>query len=165
MHLEDITVTEITDASANVAWTISSVSSQQVYYLEYGEDSNDLDQMTYSTQSSSDTTLTDESYDIYLTDLTNETTYYIQVVQIIGDVIILSDVFSFTTLAPADPGKYRIVGIFCMELIFAFFMMKRMTCVKIFRICVCACAVQARTCIVRICSVMHDYAKIYHRPH
>ena len=102
---EDISVSQITETSANVAWTIASVSSQQEYSLKYGEDSDNLDQTTAVIQGDSDTTLTDQSYDIDLTDLTRDTTYYVQVLQTIGDITISSDVVSFDTLPAANPGK------------------------------------------------------------
>lgn len=94
---EDVTVTNITNTTAVVGWTVASISSEQQYYVEYGDDEDTLDE-TSDTITVSDVTLTDQEYNVTLTGLTSGVLYYLKVTAEIGDITISSDTTSFTTL-------------------------------------------------------------------
>ena len=94
---EDVTVSNITNNSAIVIWNVASISSSQEYYVEYGEDENDLDQRSDSINVDN-TSLIDQSYSVILTGLDVGTLYYVQVTTVARNVIFSSDVISFRTL-------------------------------------------------------------------
>ena len=94
---EDVTITNITNTTAVVGWTVASISSEQQYYVEYGDDEDTLDQRS-DTITVSDVTLIDQEYDVTLTGLTSGVLYYLKVTAEIGDITISSDTTSFRTL-------------------------------------------------------------------
>ena len=87
---------------------VEYILSQQEYYLEYGSDENNLNQTSDTILSESDTSLTNQAYNISLTGLERNTLYYVRVRVMIGDYIYSSDITSFTTSDHADPGIGRI---------------------------------------------------------
>jgi len=76
---------------------VASISSEQQYYVEYGDDEDTLDQRS-DTITVSDVTLTDQEYNVTLTGLTSGVLYYLKVTAEIGDITISSDTTSFRTL-------------------------------------------------------------------
>lgn len=99
---EDITITNITENSAVISWTVSSISSPQEYTVEYGDDEDNLNE-TSEVLSVSDTSLTDQMYSVSLNGLRQGVLYYLRVSTTnAGNVTFYSDSESFRTL---EPGK------------------------------------------------------------
>ena len=74
---------------------MASISEQQEYYVDYGNDESTLDQRSQRIEGSANKTLTDYSYSISLSGLSLGTTYYYQVVTVLELFTLKSDVLSF----------------------------------------------------------------------
>ena len=95
---ENVTISNITDSSAVVSWTVSSISSPQEYTVEYGNDEDNLNE-TSDTIAVSDTSLTDQTYNTTLTGLTQGVLYHLRVATTnAGNVTFYSDTKSFRTV-------------------------------------------------------------------
>ncbi len=97
--VSNISANDITNSSATISW--DAVNSTALYEVEYGP--NGFMQGTGSTASVTDPNIT-------LTGLIASTTYdvYIQTVCATNNVSVISDVFSFTTLAPDVIPEFRV---------------------------------------------------------
>lgn len=84
--------------SALITWTVRSITEPQEYYVLYGLDRNDLSLTTNTTQGTTNTSLTNQTYSITLQDLTMGTEYYLQVIATYGTITLYSEITSFTTL-------------------------------------------------------------------
>ena len=94
----NITTSDITDMSVNIAWTISSIAIiRESYFVMYGINRSDLDTSSSSTDSQG-LALTDQVYSVLLDNLESTTTYYYQVVAENDFSSSSSDMYSFTTL-------------------------------------------------------------------
>ena len=89
--------------SASVSWRIPSFIYQEQYYVEYGTDLTDLDQLTVPIQSPSDTTITNMTYSTDLTGLEHSTVYYFRVVAVFNDVF--KRYSEVAALRTKEPGK------------------------------------------------------------
>ena len=65
--------------------------------MDYGNDEGTLDQRSHRIEGSTNTTLTDYSYNISLSGLSVGTNYYYQVVTVLKLFTLKSDVLSFIT--------------------------------------------------------------------
>lgn len=97
--VSNISANDITNSSATISW--DAVNSTALYEVEYGP--NGFMQGTGSTASVTDPNIT-------LTGLIASTTYdvYIQTVCATNNVSVISDVYSFTTLAPDVVPEFRV---------------------------------------------------------
>jgi len=111
---ENVTVSDITSYSATITWTVTSLSQQQQYYVDYGTDEDALDQSSGTVTSSDDTSLTNQNYSVSLSGLSLNTAYYIQVVATFGFSTLKSGISSFTT-----PEEGTIPSV-CCKLIYAY---------------------------------------------
>ena len=96
-------MSEITEESAAVSWTVEYVIEQQEYYLVYGVDEDALNLTSRTVQGNPDTSLTNQTYNITLNGLTFGTEYYVIVTAVYGFTTLYSDTVSFTTI---DQGAY-----------------------------------------------------------
>ena len=76
--VEDVRITNITGSSAEITWTVPSLSTTQDYVVEYGEDEDDLDLST-DPITVTDTTLIDQMYTVTLEGLSQSVLYYVRV--------------------------------------------------------------------------------------
>ena len=90
---------------------MASISEQQEYYVDYGNDEGTLDQRSQRIDGSTNTTLTDYSYSISLSGLSFGTTYYYQVVTVLELFTLKSDVLSFITKVQ---GIITLISVKCM---------------------------------------------------
>ena len=93
----DLTATDITDTSATIGWSIARRRGTQEYVVHYGTDEDSLNTESSSVDSATSGSATDETYEVELTGLTLDTTYYYQVVASDEDFSLESDTASFTT--------------------------------------------------------------------
>ena len=96
-HPDDVEVSDITEDSVIVSWTIDYVIERQEYYLVYGVDEDALNLTSYSILRDSDISLRNQSYNITLTGLFTGTDYYVFVVAEYGFSEVYSDTILFTT--------------------------------------------------------------------
>ena len=96
-YTEDITVSDITNSSATITWTVVSLSQQQQYYVDYGTNEDALDQRSGTVTSSDDTSLINQNHSVFLSGLSLGTVYYIQVVATFEVYTLKSDISSFIT--------------------------------------------------------------------
>ena len=100
--VEGISITDITSDSAEVSWTVSFISTQKEYVVDYGQDEDSLDEASESL-SVSDTGLIDQMYNVTLSGLTQDTVYYVRVATTNAEnVTFYSDIESFRTLQPGN---------------------------------------------------------------
>lgn len=102
----DLTATGITATSATIGWSVASRRGSQEYVINYGTSQNSLNTESSTVTSDTSDSATDETYEVVLTSLTLDTTYYYQVVTTLVDFTLKSDITSFTTL---ESGIYSIV--------------------------------------------------------
>ena len=93
----NVEVTNITYMSAIVGWSVASISSQQQYYVVYGEEQNALNNRS-DTITVSNVALTNQNYSVTLTGLSSRVRYYIRVKAGIADTVLSTDITSFRTL-------------------------------------------------------------------
>ena len=97
-------VSDATLTSAVVSWRIPSFIVQEQYYVLYGTDPENLDQVTETISSLEDTTLVNSTYSISLQGLDEGTLYYVQVAAVYNEVFArYSEVIPFIT---KEPGIY-----------------------------------------------------------
>ena len=73
-------ITDITVDSALIQWTVSYIAySPEVYVVKYGTSQDSLTENSDSTYSGEDTTITNKTYSIKLSNLKENTSYYVQV--------------------------------------------------------------------------------------
>ena len=95
---EDLTASDIAGTSVTIGWTVTNRRVSHEYMVNYGTSQDSLD-MESSTESTSSNPGTNESYEIDLTGLTPDTTYYYQVVTTTSEGFKFeSDIETFTTL-------------------------------------------------------------------
>ena len=76
-----VMITDITADSALIQWTVPYIAySPEVYVVKYGTSQHSLTENSDSTYSGEDTTITNKTYSIKLSNLKEYTTYYVQVV-------------------------------------------------------------------------------------
>lgn len=101
---EDVSITNITSDSADVSWTVLFISTEQDYVVEYGQDEDNLNEIS-ETLSVSDTNLVDQMYSVTLSGLSQSIVYYVRVATTNDEnVTFYSDIESFRTV---EPGKER----------------------------------------------------------
>ena len=93
-------VYNVTIDSARVSWRIPSFITQEEYYVAYGSDPDNLNQTTTSVDSPTDTSLTDLSYSITLSNLDPGQFHYIQVTAVYDDIYVRYTESSFITKEP-----------------------------------------------------------------
>ena len=94
----DIRITDITNTSATVSWTIRYISEeQQQYTLLYGSSEDSVNVTADVVSGSPDFTLTNQTYSLPITGLDQANTYYVQVVSEFGIYTLYSDIVEFTT--------------------------------------------------------------------
>ena len=102
---EDVVISDVTLTSAVVSWTIPSFIVQEQYYVWYGTDPDNLDQVTDTITSPEDTTVINSTYSTALEGLDSGTLYYIQVVAVYDDVFArYSEVIPLIT---KEPGMFN----------------------------------------------------------
>ena len=98
---EDVVVNDVTLTSAVVSWIIPSFIVQEQYYVLYGTDPDNLDQVSETITGLEDTTLINSSYSISLEGLNEGTLYYVQVAAVYDEVFArYSEVIPFITKEP-----------------------------------------------------------------
>lgn len=100
----DVTVSNITEGSASISWTVPSVSESQEYYLLYGTNRYSLNFTTDRIQGNSNISLVNVTYSISLQNLDMGTMYYVVVVAEFGSTTLYSDMTTFTT---NEPGMFN----------------------------------------------------------
>ena len=76
-----VTATNVQDSSALIQWTVSSIAyTPETYVVEYGTSQNSLDMTSDPTHSGEDITIASVTYSVTLSDLRENTTYYIHIV-------------------------------------------------------------------------------------
>ena len=71
----------ISDSSALIQWTVSSIAyTPETYVVEYGTSQDSLDMTSDPTHSGEDITVVNQMYSVTLTDLREKTTYYVHIV-------------------------------------------------------------------------------------
>ena len=93
-------VRDITADSALIQWTVPYIAySPEMYVVKYGTSQDSLTEKSDSTYSGEDITITNETYSIKLSNLKENTSYYVQVVATnTANRTNMSNVESFTTL-------------------------------------------------------------------
>ena len=94
-------VRDITADSALIQWTVSYIAySPEMYVVKYGTSQDSLTENSDSIYSGEDTTITNETYSVKLSNLKENTTYYVQVVATnTANRSNMSNVERFTTLS------------------------------------------------------------------
>ena len=103
-------MSEIVENSVVMTWSVEYTLERQIYFVVYGVDSRALNETSYSIRGNSDTSFTDQTYNITLDGLTAGTEYYAVVVAEYGLTYLTSDTFSFTT---RDFGKPSSIQRYC----------------------------------------------------
>ena len=100
---------KISDSSAVIQWTVSSIAyTPETYVVEYGTSQDSLDMTSDPTHSGGDITIANVTYSVTLSDLKENTTYYVLVVATnTADRSNTSSVENFTT-SSADLSKFDI---------------------------------------------------------
>ena len=76
-----VMIKDITTDSAIIQWTVSYISySPETYVVKYGTSQDTLIQNSSTIYSGDDITITDMTYSVKLSNLKENTTYYVQVV-------------------------------------------------------------------------------------
>ena len=76
-----VTATNIQDSSALIQWTVSSIAyTPETYVVEYGTSQDSLDMTSDPTHSGEDITIANVTYSVTLSDLRENTTYYVRIV-------------------------------------------------------------------------------------
>ena len=71
----------ISDSTALIQWTVSSiVYTPETYVVEYGTSQDSLDMTSDPTHSGEDITIANVTYSVILSDLRENTTYYVHIV-------------------------------------------------------------------------------------
>ena len=71
----------ISDSSALIQWTVSSIAyTPETYVVEYGTSQDSLDMTSDPTHSGGDITIASVTFSVTLSDLRENTTYYIHIV-------------------------------------------------------------------------------------
>ena len=74
-------ITNVTKETAMIWWTVSYIAYYpEMYVVKYGTSQDSLTENSDSTYSGEDTTITNKTYSIKLSNLKENTTYYVQVV-------------------------------------------------------------------------------------
>lgn len=104
--LGDVTVSNLTENSASLSWTVPSVTEPQKYYLWYGTSQNYFNFTTDRIQGNRNISLVNLTYSISLHNLDRGTAYYVVVVAEFETIILYSNITTFTTI---EPGMYKVV--------------------------------------------------------
>ena len=101
-----VTAKNVQDSSALIQWTVSSIAyTPETYVVEYSTSQDSLDMTSHPTHSGEDITISNVTYSVILSDLRENTTYYVHIVaNNNADRSTTSSVESFTTLL-ADLGN------------------------------------------------------------
>ena len=71
----------VTHNTALIQWTVSSIAyTPETYVVEYGTSQNSLDMTSDPTHSGEDITIANVTYSVTLSDLRENTTYYVHIV-------------------------------------------------------------------------------------
>ncbi|CAI8030562.1 Low-density lipoprotein receptor-related protein 4 [Geodia barretti] len=101
----DVRVANVMSTTVTISWTIPAILyGEEEYYVEYGLESDVLDQRSASQFSGSDTDITDVIYTIMLQNLHPYYTYYFVVTSENTVAPKSTNVFMFTTLEAAPSG-------------------------------------------------------------
>ena len=96
----------ITYMSAIVGWSVASISSQQQYYVVYGEGQNSLNNRS-DTITVSNVALTNQDYNITLTGLSSHVRYYVRVKAEIGNTVLSTGITTFRTLESGNAHQMK----------------------------------------------------------
>ena len=93
-------ITNVTKETVMIWWTVSYIAYYpEMYVVKYGTSQHSLTENSDSIYSGEDTTITDKTYSIKLSNLKESTTYYVQVVAYsTANRTDMSNVGRFTTL-------------------------------------------------------------------
>lgn len=94
--LEDLS-SDAGSSSATISWKVESTSATQEYVVNYGTNEDSLNLTSATVQSVSDISAVNQTYEVDLTSLSLDTTYYYQVVATTRHFTLESDTASFTT--------------------------------------------------------------------
>ena len=76
-----VTATNVQDSNALIQWTVSSIAyTPETYVVEYGTSQDSLDMTSDPTHSGEDITIANVTYSVTLSDLRENTTYYVHIV-------------------------------------------------------------------------------------
>lgn len=100
----NVTITDITNSSVTVEWTVSYVLEQQTYTVLYGLSAGAINMTSGNITGSQNSSLTNQVYSVPITGLDIATTYYMQVISEFGIYTLYSDITEFTTL---ERGKHH----------------------------------------------------------
>ena len=102
MSTGDVVISDISDNTATVSWTVPSITEPQEYYLIYGTSQDRLNLTSDRIRGHIDVSLVNETYSISLQNLESGTEYFVAVVALFGSTTLYSETVSFTT---NEPGK------------------------------------------------------------
>ena len=88
---------DITLNSTTIQWVVSEIDETQTYTVQYGTSQSNLE---FTAGPISSAVIGAGTYSLPLVNLTQGTTYYVQVVSQFDIYTLTSDVISFTTLEP-----------------------------------------------------------------
>ena len=102
-----VTATNVQDSSALIQWTVSSIAyTPETYVVEYGTSQDSLDMTSDPTHSGEDIAIANVTYSVTLSDLRENTTYYVHIVATnTADRSNTSSVERFTTMS-AESGTF-----------------------------------------------------------
>ena len=97
----------ISDSSVLIQWTVSSIAyTPETYVVEYGTSQDSLNMTSDPTHSGEDITMANVTFSVTLSDLRENTTYYVHIVATnTADRSTTSSVQRFTTLL-AESGTF-----------------------------------------------------------
>ena len=98
VNAEDLTASDIAGTSVTIGWTVANRRVSHEYVVHYGTSQDSLDMESSEVDSISSSPGTDESYEVDLTGLTPDTTYYYQVVTTLNGFTFESSIDTFETL-------------------------------------------------------------------
>ena len=88
----------VSGTSATISWSIACIVYEQLeFVVNYGTDDDSLDQTSETVFSSNGVILTRQNYEVTLTGLLSDATYYYQVVATVQNTTLESSISSFTT--------------------------------------------------------------------
>ena len=114
--LENI-MANVSGTSATISWSIACIYEQLEFVVNYGTDDDLLDQMSETVFSSNGVILTRQNYEVTLTGLLSDATYYYQVVATVQNTTLESSISSFATPQGGTYNNYYFMhGLFYLSL-------------------------------------------------
>ena len=98
--------TDIAGTSVTIGWTVANRRVSHEYVVHYGTSQDSLDETSSTVDSTSSSPGVNEAYEVELTGLTPDTTYYYQVETTLEGFSLESELGTFTTL---ELGRYNYI--------------------------------------------------------